>query len=59
MKLTWRNVLLFLVVAFVILLFWNSPETFGTAVGDFFRSVGSWLGDLFDKFASFVSNLTD
>jgi hypothetical protein len=58
MKITWKNILLFLVVAFVILLFWNSPQTLGVAVGDFFRSVGSWLGDLFDKFATFVSNLT-
>jgi hypothetical protein len=59
MKLTWRNILLFLVVVFVILLFWNNPDSFGAAVGDFFRSVGSWLGDLFDKFAAFVSNLTE
>ena len=57
MKLTWRNFLLFLVVIFVILLFWNDPTGFGTAVGNFFRSIGSWLGDLFDKFSSFVSNL--
>jgi hypothetical protein len=57
-KLTWKNLILFLVVAFVLILFWNDPTSFGTAVGDFFRSVGSWLGDLFNKFADFVSNLT-
>lgn len=59
MKITLRQVLLWLVIAFIILFIWNDPTGAGEAIGDFFSDVGSFFSDLFDKFANFVSSWSD
>jgi hypothetical protein len=46
-----------LVIAFVILSIWNAPTTTGNSVGNFLGSVGSWIGDLIDRFATFITSL--
>jgi hypothetical protein len=56
-KLNVKQILIYLVIAFVILSIWNSPSTTGNNVGDFLGSVGSWIGDVIDRFAEFVSSL--
>jgi hypothetical protein len=59
LRLTWRNVLLWLVIAFVVLLIWNTPTTAGQEIGDFLGDVGSFFLDLIDKVAQFFSGLTE
>jgi hypothetical protein len=56
-KVNVKQILIYLVIAFVVLSIWNSPSTTGNNVGDFLGSVGSWLGDVIDKFATFISGL--
>jgi hypothetical protein len=56
-KINVKTILIYLVIAFVILSIWNSPTTTGNNVGDFLGSVGSWIGDLVDKFGEFVTGL--
>jgi hypothetical protein len=56
MKITFKQILIYLIIAFVILFIWNDPTGAGNAIGNFFTDVGSFIGDLFNKFASFVSS---
>jgi hypothetical protein len=56
-KINVKSILIYLVIAFVILSIWNSPTTTGNNVGDFLGSLGSWVGDLVDRFAEFISSL--
>jgi hypothetical protein len=56
-KVNVKQILIYLVIAFVILSIWNSPTTTGNNVGDFLSSFGSWIGDLVDRFSQFVSGL--
>ena len=59
MKITLRQVLLWLTIAFIILFIWNDPTGAGDAIGAFFHDVGSFISNLFNKFASFVSSWSD
>jgi len=56
MKITLRQVLLWLIIAFIIVFIWNDPAGAGTAIGNFFHDVGSFFTNLFNKFASFISS---
>ena len=57
MKINVKQILIYLVIAFVILSIWNAPTTTGNSVGSFLGSVGSWIGDLIDRFATFITSL--
>lgn len=57
MKINVKQILVYLVIAFVILSIWNSPTTTGNSVGSFLGAVGSWIGDVIDKFATFITSL--
>ena len=59
MKITLRQVLLWLTIAFIILFIWNDPAGAGDAIGAFFSDVGSFFTNLFNKVASFVSSWSD
>ena len=59
MRITLRQVLLWLTIAFIILFIWNDPSGAGDAIGAFFTDVGSFFSNLFDKFSSFVSSWSD
>jgi hypothetical protein len=59
MKITFKQILIYLIIAFVILFIWNDPTGAGDAIGEFFGDVGSFFGDLIDKFSAFLTNLTD
>jgi hypothetical protein len=56
MKITLKQVLLYLIIAFIILFIWNDPTGAGDAIATFFGDVGSFISDLFNKFASFISS---
>jgi hypothetical protein len=57
-KINVRQILVWLVIAFVIVAIWNSPTTTGNAVGDFFGALGSFIVDLWNKFVDFIRGMT-
>jgi hypothetical protein len=56
MKITVKQLLLWLTIAFLIVFIWNDPAGAGTAIGNFFTDVGDFFTNLFDKFSSFISS---
>ena len=56
MKITVKQLLLWLTIAFLIVFIWNDPAGAGTAIGNFFHDVGSFFTDLFNKFADFITS---
>lgn len=57
-KIDLKQVLLYLIIAFVIVSIWNDPQQSAERAGDFLGSVGSWFVDLIDKSSSFFKGLT-
>ena len=56
MKITLKQILLWLIIAFIIVFIWNDPAGAGTAIGNFFHDVGHFFSNLFNKFADFISS---
>jgi len=57
-KINFGQILVWLTIAFVIVAIWNNPTTTGSAVGDFFGALGSFLLDLINKFTEFIRGIT-
>jgi hypothetical protein len=57
-KIDLKQLLLYLIIAFVIVSIWNNPSGSAERAGDFLGSVGNWLVDLIDKSSSFIKGLT-
>jgi hypothetical protein len=56
---TIKKVLLYLVIAFIVVSIWRSPEDSAHAAGHFLGAVGNFFAALVEKLASFVKGLTD
>lgn len=57
-KIDLKQLLLYLIIAFVIVSIWNNPTGSADRAGDFLGTVGNWLVDLIDKSSSFIKGLT-
>lgn len=57
-KIDLKQLLLYLIIAFVIVSIWNNPTGSAERAGDFLGNVGNWLVDLIDKSSSFIKGLT-
>ncbi len=57
-KIDLKQVLLYLVIAFVIVSIWKDPAGSADRAGTFLGNVGNWLVDLVDKSSSFIKGLT-
>lgn len=56
---TIKKVALYLIIAFVIVSIWRSPENSAHAAGHFIAAVGGFFADLISKIATFIESLTD
>ena len=57
MKINLRQALVYLVIAFVVVSIWKSPETSASAFGDFMGNVGSLGAQVIDKLSTFLKGL--
>ena len=57
-KIDLKQLLLYLIIAFVIVSIWNNPTGSAQRAGDFLGSVGSWIVDLIDRSSTFIKGLT-
>lgn len=57
-KIDLKQVLLYLIIAFVIVSIWKDPADSADKAGTFLGSVGNFLVDLIDKSSSFIKGLT-
>ena len=56
---TIKKVLLYLVIAFIVVSIWRSPENSAHAAGHFLGAVGDFFASLIGKTATFVKGLTN
>ena len=56
---TIKKVLLYLVIAFIVVSIWRSPEESAHAARHFLGAVGNFFAALVEKLASFIKGLTD
>lgn len=54
---TLKKVLLWLIIAFVIVSIWQSPEGAAGVAGNFLGSVGNFFSAVIDRSARFIRNL--
>jgi hypothetical protein len=57
LKVSAKQVVVWVIIAFLLVAIWKDPAATGASVGDFFRSVGDFLSSLLTKIADFLSNL--
>lgn len=57
-KIDLKQLLLYLIIAFVIVSIWNNPTGSAQRAGDFLGSLGSWIVDLIDRSSTFIKGLT-
>jgi hypothetical protein len=57
-KLDLKQLLIYLVIAFVIVSIWKDPSGSADTAGNFLGNVGNWFVDLIDKSSSFIKGLT-
>lgn len=56
-KINLKQILLYLVIAFVIVSVWKDPGTSASYAGDFLSSVGHFLRELYTRLAKFVEGI--
>jgi hypothetical protein len=57
MKITWKGILFWLLVAFFVVYIWTDPTGAGSSVGPFLADVGHFVVTFFEKTAAFLSGL--
>jgi len=58
-KLNMKQVLLYLIIAFVIVSIWKDPSGSSKTAGTFLGMVGSFFVDLVNKISDFVKGLSN
>jgi hypothetical protein len=58
-KLKAKQVLLYLIIAFVIVSVWKDPATSADYAGDFLGQVGGFFKTLYSKIAEFMNGLSN
>jgi hypothetical protein len=56
-KINLKQILLYLIIAFVIVSVWKDPKTSAAYAGDFLSSVGHFLRALYTRLAQFVEGI--
>jgi hypothetical protein len=56
-KINLRQALVYLVIAFVVVSIWKSPEASASAFGDFMGNLGSFGSQVIDKLSTFLKGL--
>lgn len=54
-----KQVILYLMIAFIVVSVWKDPQTSADYAGDFLSSVGSFLRELYVKLAQFIEGIGD
>lgn len=57
-KINIKQIVLYLVIAFVVVSIWKDPSGSASRAGDFLGNVGNFFVDLIDKGSSFIKGLT-
>ena len=59
MKLNLKQVVLYLIIAFVLVSVWKDPSGSSTQAGHFLGMVGTFFVDLVNKISTFVKGLSN
>ncbi len=57
MKINIKQLLIYLAIAFVLVSIWKQPDQSARSASDFLGGIGSFVGQLVDKSATFVKGL--